>query len=740
MKSPSPWKTLRARLGHASGIALTYAIFLLICLSLLVCIGLTYDSRVRNDYWEQQRRHLSRVSVSMENQFQLMNDYSLQLRTDSTLLKLAAMTEETDADYVLSAYKLMQTLTARQYGLFNLPVLRSTLYLKTSNHILTSSESVSAKLYYIGTRSFRASEYDAWIALLNSATTEPTFADYSRFSGRSGDLAVLIGLSSTQLSSLPVVVTFELDTDALSSSLLPEEIEESAVFILAKDGDPLFTIGALSNETFAFDELSFDNNQNAVSGKFRLIRNQAKSGRQYYLVLPNDLANEVSGSLAWIYLTIFFVALFVGACMIVLMLRGAMKPIHQLTTRLDAAEDANAVLQNQIDAQRPAINASYLRKLLSGHVATDDEFQYMMESLHLTGDLHHYVLFCVANRQNNDGTVSLQTEYDAIVDGLERHLSGEYPLYYYVTLSREFVVLVTYSNAQTESLNDLQQRIIELHDDLSDHDGLWFYAGVGSRCVQPSRLWESYEQARSASRYTGKHHIFLPYDFILKDTQSWYYPVEISSKLYHFITSGNKSQTTDMFALIHRENVEERSLSMPLLNMLLADLKNTLFKARFQILPPQSDELAAKLHVLDVQLNSTSLSFAQLEDIALSMCDFFVRVTTPTAVIHDIEHYLQENYSDPSLCLSKVGECFNMSETYLSHLFKEKTGENFSVYLERLRMNEAAKRLTRGSCSLTTLYADLGYTNAASFRRAFKKYYGITPSEMRDGQPQQSGE
>ena len=100
---------------------------------------------------------------------------------------------------------------------------------------------------------------------------------------------------------------------------------------------------------------------------------------------------------------------------------------------------------------------------------------------------------------------------------------------------------------------------------------------------------------------------------------------------------------------------------------------------------------------------------------------------------------LQENYTDPSLCLSKVGDRFNISDTYLSHKFKEKTGQNFSVYLERLRMNEAARRLTSGDCNLTVLYADLGYTNPTSFRRAFKKYYGMTPSEMRD-QPRRQEE
>ena len=73
-----------------------------------------------------------------------------------------------------------------------------------------------------------------------------------------------------------------------------------------------------------------------------------------------------------------------------------------------------------------------------------------------------------------------------------------------------------------------------------------------------------------------------------------------------------------MFALIHRENVEERSLPLPLLNMLLSDLKNTLFKARFQVLPPQSEEMSAKLKKLDERLYSPTPTFAQLEDDALA--------------------------------------------------------------------------------------------------------------------------
>jgi hypothetical protein len=81
-----------------------------------------------------------------------------------------------------------------------------------------------------------------------------------------------------------------------------------------------------------------------------------------------------------------------------------------------------------------------------------------------------------------------------------------------------------------------------------------------------------------------------------------------------------------------------------LLNMLLSDLKNTLFKARFQVLPPQSEEMAAKLKKLDERLYSPTPTFAQLEDDALCLCEFFVKVSSPSTPIPDVERYLQEKH------------------------------------------------------------------------------------------------
>ena len=44
---------------------------------------------------------------------------------------------------------------------------------------------------------------------------------------------------------------------------------------------------------------------------------------------------------------------------------------------------------------------------------------------------------------------------------------------------------------------------------------------MGKGTESPQLLWEAYEQSRQAARYTTKHHIFLPYEMIRKDTEKF---------------------------------------------------------------------------------------------------------------------------------------------------------------------------------------------------------------------------
>jgi len=88
---------------------------------------------------------------------------------------------------------------------------------------------------------------------------------------------------------------------------------------------------------------------------------------------------------------------------------------------------------------------------------------------------------------------------------------------------------------------------------------------------------------------------------------------------------------------------------------------------------------------------------------------------------------------DSSLSLASISEKYNISESYFSTLFKSEIKINFSEYLENLRIEQALKLLKTTDIFISDIYQEVGYNNAYSFRRAFKKLVGITPKAVRDG-------
>lgn len=98
------------------------------------------------------------------------------------------------------------------------------------------------------------------------------------------------------------------------------------------------------------------------------------------------------------------------------------------------------------------------------------------------------------------------------------------------------------------------------------------------------------------------------------------------------------------------------------------------------------------------------------------------------ALIDNVKTYVLEHYTDQQLSLTMVGEAFDVTDFYLSKLFKRATGVNFSKYLEQIRI-EKARELLKAGVRVTDAGSRVGYNSSQVFRRAYKRYYGISPSE-----------
>ncbi|MCK9478540.1 MAG: response regulator [Firmicutes bacterium] len=103
------------------------------------------------------------------------------------------------------------------------------------------------------------------------------------------------------------------------------------------------------------------------------------------------------------------------------------------------------------------------------------------------------------------------------------------------------------------------------------------------------------------------------------------------------------------------------------------------------------------------------------------------KLTTNDIVIANAKKYIDENY-DKDISMQDVADFVYYSSKYFSRLFKELTGERFSEYLVKIRMNRAIELLKDGERP-DKVSAKVGYRDSKYFARMFKQYTGYSLKE-----------
>jgi two-component system, response regulator YesN len=99
-------------------------------------------------------------------------------------------------------------------------------------------------------------------------------------------------------------------------------------------------------------------------------------------------------------------------------------------------------------------------------------------------------------------------------------------------------------------------------------------------------------------------------------------------------------------------------------------------------------------------------------------------------LIPKIEEYLKNNFHK-DISLDDMAQRYNINVKYLSRIFKNITGRNFSDYLFEIRINKAKELLEETKFTVHDIAISVGYGDPQYFHRIFKKHYGVTPNEYR---------
>jgi len=90
---------------------------------------------------------------------------------------------------------------------------------------------------------------------------------------------------------------------------------------------------------------------------------------------------------------------------------------------------------------------------------------------------------------------------------------------------------------------------------------------------------------------------------------------------------------------------------------------------------------------------------------------------------------VNENLSDSDFNVEKMCDEVGVSRTQLHRKLKEMTGVPTSEFLRNIRLNEAARLIRERKINITQVLYMVGFANNSHFSTAFKKYFGISPSE-----------
>jgi AraC-like DNA-binding protein len=107
-----------------------------------------------------------------------------------------------------------------------------------------------------------------------------------------------------------------------------------------------------------------------------------------------------------------------------------------------------------------------------------------------------------------------------------------------------------------------------------------------------------------------------------------------------------------------------------------------------------------------------------------------VRAARLRAIKHDIEVHLTSD----ELSLDAVAKRHRISDSYIRKLF-ESEGTSFSQFVLGRRLVRAHRMLSDRRWSdrrIAWIAFDSGFGDLSYFNRAFKRFYGLTPSESRD--------
>lgn len=126
-------------------------------------------------------------------------------------------------------------------------------------------------------------------------------------------------------------------------------------------------------------------------------------------------------------------------------------------------------------------------------------------------------------------------------------------------------------------------------------------------------------------------------------------------------------------------------------------------------------------------------SYEQFCQIMRTLVDQTLSITargqrTIDQLVAQIDRYIQDNYCS-RITLGDIAAAVHMNRSYLSRIYKERTGENIFDVINAKRLKKARQLIASTDLLVGQIARQVGFEDPAYFSRFFKRQTGMSPTE-----------
>lgn len=385
-------------------------------------------------------------------------------------------------------------------------------------------------------------------------------------------------------------------------------------------------------------------------------------------------------------------------------------------------------LQSRVVYQEPILRAAVIQKLLYGRYDSLDDLRADLECSKLELDAERYFVAVLEFEDPlKDNIFSSVEEFQEYV---QEHFRENLDLPHMLYEVNQLVYAMIIPELDYYAEDELKQKIESLNYKFYYDKRLYIFAGVSGEVTDLIKLGEMYNEALDICKYARFYGIRMPLckgDLPSKMEVSMF-PIDMEIHLENAIKKGTEEELEKIMAEIN-DCYLKKTMSLSMTEHLLEMVRCTAIRSLEKV---QKEEAVADIMEAIQKAENQEKLFQAIGE-AKQYYLQYTKVTEEGNAVQMKEYLadrINSEYSNSNFALVQLADELHISENRLYKDFKSYFGITFSEFLEQVRIRNAC-RLLREGCPVKEVAQQTGYGSDYSFRRAFKRVMGTTPSNLK---------